>query len=151
MPSRLVLVRHARAAPAAGADLLRPLTEDGLRQAQAQGRALAALGPWGPILSSPARRCVETARALGDALGGTEPEITDELAESAPDFSLQAFALRVADRAILVGHQPGLETLACRLLQAARLPVPLAPSTALVVAQAPGTGAWRLEQALPPP
>lgn len=67
---RLILFRHAKAADAepGQADIDRPLTSDGLRDAAATGEALAAAGHFPDlILCSPARR---TRQTLSAALPG---------------------------------------------------------------------------------
>jgi phosphohistidine phosphatase SixA len=78
-----VLVRHARAVRRAGFegdDVERPLTVAGRRQAAEVARALAAAFPLGALLSSPARRCVETLEPLA-ARTGLSVEILGSLAE----------------------------------------------------------------------
>ena len=79
----LFLVRHARAASRLFdpiQDFLRPLDPSGIAQAEAIAVELASR-PVGSILSSPAKRCVETVEPLAKALG-LEIAITDELAEA---------------------------------------------------------------------
>jgi len=66
--SRLVLVRHGRAAAAWDADLDPGLDAAGRGQADAMAAALAANGPL-PIVVSPLRRTRETAAALERAWG----------------------------------------------------------------------------------
>jgi len=61
--SRLVLVRHGRAAAGWDADLDPGLDDVGRSQARAAADALADLGPL-PVYSSPLRRCQETAAPL---------------------------------------------------------------------------------------
>ena len=76
---RVVLVRHAQALsnlsprPDLSAEELDHLTPLGRQQAQAVGRALAPLGIDG-LLTSPARRAIETAEIVGAALG-LEPRV----------------------------------------------------------------------------
>ena len=61
--AHVVLVRHGRAAAAWDEDLDPGLDEVGRRQADDMAGALALFGPL-PLLSSPLRRCRETAAAL---------------------------------------------------------------------------------------
>lgn len=79
----LILLRHAEAMPRrswSGADIDRPLTELGLDQAR---RLVAILTAFGieRVVSSPARRCVDTIRPYADSAGvtlTTEPDLTEE-------------------------------------------------------------------------
>jgi phosphohistidine phosphatase len=158
MPHRLVLVRHARAAPSAGPDLLRPLTDEGERQARRQGERLgelaaaAGFGELGPVLCSPAARCIQTASGLLEGLGRDEsPDVRSDLAESSPVRLMLGLALESAPGSILVGHQPSLADLACSLLGSTSLPVALAPSTALLLKRPEAGVAWSLAGVLPPP
>lgn len=78
----LLLVRHADAGDRSRWDAdqdLRPLSEQGRRQAESIVGALRAFSPV-RILSSPAVRCVQTIAPLADALG-IEIEIAGELRE----------------------------------------------------------------------
>ena len=60
---RLILVRHGRAAAGWGADLDPGLDELGRTQAENVAKVLAPQGPL-PIVTSPLRRCQETAAPL---------------------------------------------------------------------------------------
>ena len=158
MPHRLVLVRHARAAPSAGPDLLRPLTDDGTQQARRQGERLAELaaasgfGELGPILCSPAARCIQTASGILEGLGRDGfPDVRSDLAEASPARLMVGLALASEPGSILVGHQPSLADLACSLLGSTSLPVALAPSTALLLKRPDSGSAWSLAGVLPPP
>jgi broad specificity phosphatase PhoE len=64
--TRLYLVRHGRAAAGWDTDPDPGLDEIGLRQATAVAARLAPLGPL-PVLTSPLRRCRETAAQLAGA------------------------------------------------------------------------------------
>lgn len=85
--SRVLLVRHAKAVARAGFegdDAERPLTAAGRRQAAEVAGVLAAAFPLGALLSSPARRCLETLEPLA-ARSGMAVEVLGTLAEgSAP-------------------------------------------------------------------
>ena len=77
--SRLYLVRHGRAAAGWDTDPDPGLDEIGQRQAVAVADRLAPFGPL-PILTSPLRRCQETAIPLA-ASWGVEPLIEPAVAE----------------------------------------------------------------------
>lgn len=99
---RLVIVRHADAAPGTP-DELRPLTPAGKEQARALGRRLREQGLTADaVLSSPLLRARETARALG--LG--EPEADERLAPGATPDDVRAAARGRGETVVVVGHQP---------------------------------------------
>jgi phosphohistidine phosphatase len=99
---RLVIVRHAEAAPGSP-DELRALTPAGREQARALGRRLRdeGLEP-DAILASPLLRARETAAALG--LG--EPEVDERLAPGATPDDIRDAAAQRGDTVVVVGHQP---------------------------------------------
>ena len=110
---RLILFRHAKAADAepGQADIDRPLTSDGLRDAAATGEALAAAGHFPDlILCSPARR---TRQTLSAALPGFFEEL-DENASirlvpplyNGGDYAHIARESGSASTLMLVGHNP---------------------------------------------
>ncbi len=111
---RLVLVRHAEAAPG-DPDDDRRLTPEGREQARALGERLAREGVRpDALLTSPLRRAQETGRLLGDALG-VEPEPDDRLA---PGATVEALREAVAGRGatvVAVGHQPDCGEIAVAL------------------------------------
>ncbi len=104
----LILWRHAEAedAPAGGDDLARSLTLRGEREAARVGAWLDRALPEGArVLCSPARRCEQTALALGRKF-----KLMPELA---PDSGVEALlkAARWPDArqpVLIVGHQPTL-------------------------------------------
>ena len=99
---RLILVRHAKAAPG-DPDELRPLTDEGREQARALGSELRARGlAADAVLTSPLLRGRETAAALG--LG--EPQIDDRLAPGASPEQIREAATGRGDVVVVVGHQP---------------------------------------------
>lgn len=112
----LILWRHAEAedAPEGGDDLARELTARGEREAARMGAWLDRTLPEGArILSSPALRCEQTARALSRKFK-TEPAL-------APDRSvdeLLAAAKWPGSRqpVVIVGHQPTLGQTVARLI-----------------------------------
>lgn len=104
----LILWRHAEAVPERpdGIDLERPLTAKGERQAQRMADWLNhRLAHSTRILVSPARRCQQTAHALGRAFRTLENLGPAEDAEAL----LKAVRWPVASEPVLVvGHQPTL-------------------------------------------
>jgi phosphohistidine phosphatase len=108
---RLVLVRHAEAAPGIP-DELRALTPEGHEQARRLGEQLRADGiEPDAVLSSPLLRARETASDLGFG----PSEALDELAPGATEEDLRA---AVADRGktvVVVGHQPDCGRIAAAL------------------------------------
>jgi phosphohistidine phosphatase SixA len=115
----LILLRHAHA-EAAGvgqADLDRPLSPEGLAEAEAAGRWLRdnALVP-DCVLCSPARRTRETLEAVLDVIGYVEQRLEEAIYEATPgDLVSLAEAHCEAERLLLVGHNPGLERLVALL------------------------------------
>ena len=109
----LILLRHAHAEPAAPgqADLDRPLSAEGLAEAEAAGRWLAEnkLVP-DCILCSPSRRTRETLEAVLAAIGYVDQRIEPSIYEATPGTLISlADTHGEADRLMLVGHNPGLE------------------------------------------
>lgn len=112
----LILLRHAHAEPATEgqADMDRPLTPQGLAEAQAAGRWLAEqkLVP-DRVLCSPARRARETMEAVLESLGNVEQRLEDGIYEGTSGILAElADANRDAERLLVIGHNPGLERLA---------------------------------------
>ncbi len=104
----LILWRHAEAedAPLGGDDLARSLTPRGEREAARVGAWLDRTLPEGArVLCSPARRCEQTALALGRKF-----KLMPELApDSGVEALLKAARWPDARQAVLiVGHQPTL-------------------------------------------
>ena len=99
---RLLIVRHAEAAPGEP-DELRRLTPDGRASARALGERLRRDG-FAPdaVVTSPLLRARETAAALG--LG--EPEIDERLAPGASPDDVRDAALGRGGTVVVVGHQP---------------------------------------------
>ncbi len=112
----LILLRHAHAEPAAEGqpDIDRPLSAQGLAEAEAAGRWLAGqrLVP-DRVLCSPARRSRETLEAVLGAIGYVEQQLEPSIYEAtAGTLAELADANRETERLLLVGHNPGLERLA---------------------------------------
>lgn len=108
----IYLLRHGDAEDGDGDDAARPLTPNGERQAQAAGRALAALGAEiDACLASPRVRAAETARLACDQLG-LAVETAAELSGGA--FDSQALTAGRGD-VLLVGHEPDFSAEVARL------------------------------------
>jgi phosphohistidine phosphatase len=99
----IYLLRHGDAEAGSGDDAARRLTDKGERQAEAAGRALAALGiEIDACLSSPKVRALDTARVAAGRLG-CKVEVEDALAGG--DFDPLAVAAGRGE-VLLVGHEP---------------------------------------------
>jgi phosphohistidine phosphatase len=117
---RLVLVRHAEAAPGVP-DELRTLTPHGREQARRLGQDLRARGITADaVVSSPLLRARETAGALG--LG--EPEPLDELAPGATEDDVRSAIAGRGDTVVVVGHQPDCGRIAAALGDGVEPPFP---------------------------
>jgi phosphohistidine phosphatase len=111
---RLVLVRHAEAAPGEP-DEQRALTPRGREQSRALAVRLAREHPGvDAVLTSPLRRARETAGPIADALGvAAEPD-----PRLAPGATADALREAVAGRGgtvVVVGHQPDCGRIAVAL------------------------------------
>ena len=112
----LYFLRHGVAAdvgPAGQGDAGRPLTKEGIAKMEAGARGMHRLGlRLDALLSSPLVRARETAAIVGRELG-LELQLDEKLAPGC-DMA-QLFALlgehRVAERVMLVGHEPDFSTL----------------------------------------
>jgi phosphohistidine phosphatase len=108
----ILLLRHGDAEPGNGDDDARRLTRKGVRQSEAAGRALAALGVViDACLTSPKARAAATARLACEPLG-LEPEEARELRGGGFD-SLELAAGR--GKVMMVGHEPDLSDEVARL------------------------------------
>ena len=115
----LILLRHAHAEPAAPgqADLDRPLSAEGLAEAEAAGRWLAEqrLVP-DCALCSPSRRSRETLEAVLGAIGYVDQRIEPSIYDATPGTLISlADAHSQSTRLLMVGHNPGFEQLAALL------------------------------------
>jgi phosphohistidine phosphatase SixA len=112
----LILLRHAHAEPAiAGqADMDRPLSPEGLAEAEAAGNWLAAQGLVPDrALCSPSRRTRETLEAVLAKVGYVDQRLDESIFEATPGvLAALADGHREVERLLLVGHNPGLEQLA---------------------------------------
>jgi phosphohistidine phosphatase SixA len=120
---RLVLVRHAEAAPG-NPDELRSLTPSGREAARALGEQLAAddVRP-DAVLTSPLLRARETGAELGRALAvPVEPD--ERLAPGATSESLLQAVKGRGDTIVVVGHQPDCGRIAAELSGGPEPPFP---------------------------
>lgn len=112
----LILLRHAHAEPAVEGqpDMDRPLSPQGLAEAQAAGRWMAEQGIVPDrVLCSPSRRTRETLEAVLETIGYVDQRLDDSVYEAtAGTLAGLADGNREAERLMLVGHNPGLERLA---------------------------------------
>lgn len=123
----LLLLRHgiAEERPPQGAadpeqarhlDEIRRLTERGRQRTQAVCAHLVAAGLQGDrLITSPLERALETAALAVEAGLAPSLELAPALAPEGDPLPLLAWPAR---RLILVGHEPDLSTLACRLIGA---------------------------------
>lgn len=103
----LWLLRHGDAADGEPDDE-RPLTERGVAQAQAAGRALAYLGAdIEACLSSPKRRALQTAERVCEPLG---VEVSVEPALAGQPFDVRELTAGLRE-VLLVGHDPSFSML----------------------------------------
>jgi len=108
---RIVLVRHAEAAPGEPDDL-RPLTPEGREQARRLGDRLRADGiEPDAVLTSPLLRARQTAEALSFG----DPEALDLLAPGASENELRAAVAGRGGTVVVVGHQPDCGRIAAAL------------------------------------
>jgi phosphohistidine phosphatase len=147
-----LILRHAKSAWDSGAasDFERPLNGRGKRDALRVGRWLAdpARCP-DRIVASSARRARQTAWRIAEALGvpRTEIDLQRRLYLAGCDTLLDILAACPAHcaRVLLVGHNPGLESLLARLVDA-RLPQPadgkLLPTAAVAHLRLPDDWSW---------
>jgi phosphohistidine phosphatase len=111
---RLVLVRHAEAAPGEP-DELRPLTPGGREAARALGERLAAENVQADaVLTSPLLRARETGAELARALDApVEPD--ERLAPGATAESVRQLVRGRGKTVVVVGHQPDCGRIAAEL------------------------------------
>ena len=116
---QIILLRHAHAEPPVEdqTDESRPLTEGGVSEAIAAGSWLKMHGAEPDVvLSSPATRAQETATRVLRSLGDLATKIEPRIYEATPADLIQVLEdYPDADCILLVGHNPGLETLVALL------------------------------------
>ena len=115
----LILLRHAHADPALPGqpDIDRPLSAEGLAEAEAAGRWLRDRGLVPDcVLCPPARRTRETLEAVLGIVGYVDQRLEPAIYE-ATSGTLATLADEHCEvgRLMLVGHNPGLERLAALL------------------------------------
>lgn len=143
----LTLLRHGKSDWETGveSDFDRPLKDRGRKDTPMVGRFLIAIEAVPDlIVSSPALRSKQTAELLAPALGYSEPILWDETIYASSAGELMSVLRHLPDRAnhaLLVGHNPGFEDVAARLIGAdaygmasgLRLPTAAAAHIALMV------------------
>jgi phosphohistidine phosphatase len=126
---RLYLVRHAEAAPG-DPDELRPLTQEGRRQARELGkRMLSEDAAPAIVLTSPLLRARETGGELARAFD-IESVPEERLAPGASVDDVRATVEGRGDQVVVVGHQPDCSQIAAALTGG---PEPRFPAGGLVV------------------
>ncbi len=118
---RLILLRHAKTEPWHEGidDHGRALTDRGHQDARHVAEALRQRGfvPTCALVST-ARRARETWSVAAPILSAARVELADDLYLASPDMIEDVIARGEAtDTLIVVGHNPGLYDLACRLLR----------------------------------
>jgi phosphohistidine phosphatase len=118
---RLILFRHGKAErdSESGEDFDRKLTERGVRESHAMAETLADLGLVPDIvLVSPSARTKETWIAAAPAFPGAHARTEQSLyhAEERAIRRLAEAAGETSGTVMVVGHNPGLQELAIRLL-----------------------------------
>lgn len=114
---QLLLLRHAKAAPAEGdsADFERPLAPQGLADAPRVAQAIALMGAAPQLaLVSTATRCRQTWEAVKSAFPGVREQLVDELYNADAETLLETAETAGVERVIVVAHNPGLHDLATR-------------------------------------
>jgi phosphohistidine phosphatase len=117
MKREIILLRHAHAdkAPPNGGDNERPLSARGVTEARDAGHWLRAHNALpARILCSPSTRTLQT---LDNALGDVERTLEQRIYEAtAGELASLIDEYAETDRLMLVGHNPGFETLVALLV-----------------------------------
>jgi phosphohistidine phosphatase len=115
--TELILLRHAHAEPQdAGADAERPLSARGEAEAAAAAQWLSAHGAPERVICSPARRARDTAQRVLASAGTVDTREDARIYEATPGALLDVISdHRDCARLMLVGHNPGFESLAALL------------------------------------
>jgi 8-oxo-dGTP diphosphatase len=129
----LIVLRHGHAMARKewkGDDCERPLNADGSRQAADLVPVLSAFGP-NRVLSSPARRCLDTVRPLAES-AGLAVEVVSGLAEGVSDYQFATATQLVTTAAdasptVVCSHRPIFPRLFRALAQADRGTLPRKP------------------------
>jgi phosphohistidine phosphatase len=146
----LTLLRHAKSTwddPVAR-DFDRPLNKRGRRAANTIGREMRAQGlEFDQVIASPAVRVIETLADVEHGYGRSLDPLFDQrvyLASKETLLDIVQSAAEAAERLLIVGHNPGLETLAMLLSQGNGLRAQVAikyPTAALAEISLP-VGRW---------
>ncbi len=121
----LYIMRHGKAVrggPPYSDDAKRPLTAQGVKDLQTIAKGMIRLGvtlDW--IVSSPLVRAKETAQVIAESFAPKLPvEISEALSPGGSTEALLAVLGKQPARTstLLIGHEPGLSELSCRLIGA---------------------------------
>lgn len=118
VPMELILLRHAHAESQAlgNDDLARQLSPRGEAEAEAAARWIAEHGTPTRVLCSTALRTRQTAERVLAATGFVETRDDARIYEATPGTLLEIVGEhRDTERLLLVGHNPGLESLVALL------------------------------------
>jgi phosphohistidine phosphatase len=113
-PSRIYLLRHAKAAPAQSGqrDFDRPLSNEGYAEAEIVADRMADEG-YEPelVIASTAQRCRQTAEAIRRAVGPDASfRFVDELYDARPSTYIEILSSQGSVGSVmLVGHNPVIE------------------------------------------
>jgi phosphohistidine phosphatase len=116
--TELILLRHAHAEPtsSSGSDAERPLSLRGEAEADAAAAWLAQHGLPERVVCSPARRARDTCSRVLASAGYVDTREDVRIYEATPGALLDVIAdHRDCARLMLVGHNPGFESLAALL------------------------------------
>ena len=136
---RLYLLRHAKSSwdIASLADFDRPLNDRGLKAAPFMGELMASRGMQPAlIVSSPARRAMQTAEVVRASSGFDVPLSFDERIYEASLSTLLKVIVQIpadAGSALIVGHNPGMEGIV-RYLTGELQPMPTAALASIKLA-----------------
>ena len=112
----LFIIRHGKAEPRGqyGSDGDRPLTNDGVEEMKAVGRALARLTDVAVVLTSPLVRARQTADQIVAAFKPAPKMVVLDALASASNYRRLAEAINghLADSVAVVGHEPDMSGLA---------------------------------------
>ena len=117
-PMELILLRHAHAETQAAGhdDLERPLSPRGEAEADSAARWIADHGTPTRVLCSTALRTRQTAERVLALIGFVETRHDARIYEATPGMLLEVLAdHRDTERLMMVGHNPGLESLVALL------------------------------------
>jgi phosphohistidine phosphatase len=116
----LTLLRHAKSGwdDPALRDFDRPLNPRGRRAARTIGLEMKSIGlGFDAVVASPARRVIETLDEVSQAFGPIDPSFEQRvyLASTSTLLEIVRETADAVDRLLLIGHNPGLESLALLL------------------------------------